>query len=143
MANAYCKEHSGTSPRQECAPCQEVITNLRSRPFPLMGDAGHIPWALADEAYLVYVTQGGRGQSLERLAQRGGFSVGEMDEFRPGWRPVAQEINILKDKLRQATQLLLTIPDNVHDHECRMRVGERVHESCTCHCKPLRAFLAQ
>lgn len=143
MANAYCKEHSGSSPRYECESCQEVIADLRSRPFPLLDHVGHISWSLADEAYPAYSEDGGRGQTIERLAQRGGFSPGEMDEYRPGWRPVEQEISALKDRLQQAEQLLLTIPNNVHDHECKMRVGERVHESCTCYCKPLREFLEQ
>jgi hypothetical protein len=33
-----------------------------------------IPWWLAEEAYERYVELYGQGQSLERLAERGGFS---------------------------------------------------------------------
>ena len=37
-----------------------------------------IPWWLAEEAYKRYVKEGGRGQSLERLAERGGFGREEL-----------------------------------------------------------------
>jgi len=44
-----------------------------------------IPWDVADLAYSVYSAKYGREQSLERLAQRGGFGPGEMDVFLPDW----------------------------------------------------------
>ena len=37
-----------------------------------------IPWWLAEEAYKVYVSNFGSQQSLERIAQRGGFSRKEL-----------------------------------------------------------------
>lgn len=37
-----------------------------------------IPFAYAEAAYLEYVEQYGSGQSLERIAQRGGFGVQEI-----------------------------------------------------------------
>lgn len=70
-----------------------------ARRFPLLlsyrqqraGEAESIPWALAEEAYVVYCKRyGGSGQSLERVAERGGFGPGEMDLFRPGWRDAAK-----------------------------------------------------
>jgi hypothetical protein len=45
-----------------------------------------IPWAIADLAYSVYSSRFGRSQSLERLAERGGFHAGEMDDYLPDWR---------------------------------------------------------
>lgn len=62
------------------------------RPFPIQGNdaerdaAGRmrysrpstIPWWLAEIAYESYVKSGGRGQSLERLAERGGFGRAEL-----------------------------------------------------------------
>lgn len=45
-----------------------------------------IPWSLAEKAYEVYSSKYGTSQSLERLAERGGFGLGELDEFVPGWR---------------------------------------------------------
>jgi hypothetical protein len=37
-----------------------------------------VPWWLAEVAYESYVKSGGRGQSLERLAERGGFGRYEL-----------------------------------------------------------------
>ena len=51
--------------------------------FPIQGDLRtrrpkfKIPWGLADEAYLTYSKLFSRGQSLERLAERGGFDLKE------------------------------------------------------------------
>ena len=50
-----------------------------------------IPWALAEEAYAVYASRYGTSQSLVRLAERGGFGVGEMDMFLPDWRDRVEE----------------------------------------------------
>lgn len=37
------------------------------------------------EAFAAYAARYGNSQSAERLAERGGFSVGELDMFVPGW----------------------------------------------------------
>lgn len=55
-----------------------------TRPFPIQeesynrGPACTIPWWLAEEAYRFYAQQFGTGQSLERLAERGGFGRNEL-----------------------------------------------------------------
>jgi hypothetical protein len=41
-------------------------------------EAGWIPWGVAEEAYKVYSRRYGKDQSLERLAQRGGFGWSEL-----------------------------------------------------------------
>ncbi len=55
---------------------------MATRMFPIQrddnGPAGSVPWAVAEEAYRAYVADGHGDQSLERLAQRGGFSWGEL-----------------------------------------------------------------
>lgn len=48
--------------------------------FPIQPDRGHpfpsfVPWALAEEAYVEYSRCFGHDQSLERLAERGGFGA--------------------------------------------------------------------
>ena len=60
------------------------------RPFPIQGGAYPdpirpayypactIPWWLAEEAYKVYSAKYGTQQSLERLAERGGFGREEL-----------------------------------------------------------------
>ena len=45
-----------------------------------------VPWSIAELAYSVYASRYGRSQSLERLAERGGFHAGEMDDLLPDWR---------------------------------------------------------
>ena len=45
-----------------------------------------IPWSVAEVAYAEYVRRFGDGQTLQRLAERGGFGDREMDMFYPGWR---------------------------------------------------------
>ena len=42
------------------------------------GPAGHIPWKLAEVAYQAYEAAGHRNQSLQTLADRGGFSWTEV-----------------------------------------------------------------
>lgn len=56
------------------------------RSDPVKTGPRRIPWAIAEEAYAEYSRRYGMSQSLERLAERGGFGWGEMDEFLPGWR---------------------------------------------------------
>ncbi|RYZ46278.1 MAG: hypothetical protein EOO72_02365 [Myxococcaceae bacterium] len=67
---------------------------MSERRFPLLTDyrerkAGlpaSIPWDLAERAYADYSRRYGTSQSLERLAERGGFGPGELDVHVPGWR---------------------------------------------------------
>ena len=67
-----------------------IQTQRGAVPHPLS-----IPWSIAELAYSVYAANYGKGQSLEYLAQRGGFGPGEMDMFLPGWREMCSEINRL------------------------------------------------
>jgi hypothetical protein len=64
-------------------------THDDTRPFPIQagwhkGDrrgrykGSTIPWWLAEEAYKVYSAHFGNDQSLERLAERGGFGREEL-----------------------------------------------------------------
>ena len=53
-----------------------------NHPFPIQGSyhevASNIPWWLAELAYESYVRCYGNRQTLERLAERGGFGRGEL-----------------------------------------------------------------
>jgi len=61
-----------------------------TRPFPIQGNwdmesqpdrtvkSSTIPWWLAEEAYTYYSKHYGTRQSLERLAERGGFGRAEL-----------------------------------------------------------------
>lgn len=63
-----------------------IQTDLKAKPHPLQ-----IPWHIAELAYSVYAANYGTGQSLQRLAERGGFSPGEMDMFLPDWREQCEQ----------------------------------------------------
>lgn len=70
----------------------------QSRMFPLQASREvephplSIPWSVAEKAYSAYAAKYGRGQTLERLAERGGFSGGEMDMLYPGWRAECDDV---------------------------------------------------
>jgi len=105
-----CKQrliHSGTSLDSEVrtlletwsrwfpvTPPQTTEQAKRAGPSPL-----RIPWSVAEKAYSVYAAQYGRNQSLERVAERGGFYATELDDLYPGWREEASEITALRQVL--------------------------------------------
>lgn len=71
-----------------------IMSTRGTRPHPL-----NIPWSIAELAYSVYSLKYGRSQSLERMAERGGFYAGEMDEFLPNWRERASEVTALREEV--------------------------------------------
>ena len=65
--------------------------------FPIIGNKSYdkrqaaphpmtISWSVAELAYSVYAARYGDAQSLERMAERGGFHAVEMDDLLPDWR---------------------------------------------------------
>jgi hypothetical protein len=80
----------------------------RERTFPVQPQRDakphhlNIPWSVAELAYSVYAGKYGGCQSLDRLAERGGFGPGEMDIFLPDWRDRCDEITNLRAKLAEA-----------------------------------------
>lgn len=82
---------------------------MDNRMFPLQTDRPpvvpgprHIPWSIAEKAYGVYSQRHGDRQTLERLAERAGFSWGEMDDLYPAWRKECDELTILRTQLAAA-----------------------------------------
>jgi len=57
-----------------------------SKRAPVQRFSGGIPWSLHLEAYDAYCKQYGAQPALIQGGCRGGFGVGELDEFIPGWR---------------------------------------------------------
>ena len=64
---------------------------INERWFPIQGEhgvtdkgenyqrpAGQVPWGIAEAAYKAYSRKYGVGQSLQRLAERGGFGWSEL-----------------------------------------------------------------
>lgn len=67
---------------------EKRIAAIRSMPFPLQGEhtfslgkkkvpASSTTWELAELAYSVYSAKYGKQQTLERIAERSGFSIAE------------------------------------------------------------------
>jgi hypothetical protein len=83
---------------------------MSERMFPIQSERGakphpiRIPWSVAEKAFSVYSARYGRDQSLERMAERGGFGPGEMDLFLPGWRDEVAEITSLRAALAAVTK---------------------------------------
>lgn len=67
------------------------MSDERTAPFQRVhgGITGErIPWSLHLEAYAGYAKEypgSARDQSAERMAERGGFGVTELDRYVPGW----------------------------------------------------------
>jgi len=83
---------------------------MTAKQFPLHSTGRTIPWGVAERAYEVYSKRYGTSQSLERLAQRGGFGGGELDDMIPGWREEVEEIYLLRkevERLRDGIQKAL------------------------------------
>jgi hypothetical protein len=73
--------------------------------FPIQR-AGTVPWKDAEEAYKTYAKLFGRCQTLERLAERGGFDIGEFCCLYIGMNPAGQRSEaILKAVLIVAIRL--------------------------------------
>ncbi|MCE9567656.1 MAG: hypothetical protein K8U57_37115 [Planctomycetes bacterium] len=89
------------------------VEAIRPKQFPVMTGNGYgmpkimIPWNVAVKAYVVYVRDhGGSGQSLERVAERGGFYDKEMDKFYPAWREESEEIHLLRKRVAKLDTLI-------------------------------------
>lgn len=65
---------------------------------PVQGFAQGIPWWLHVEAHNEYAKRYS-GQSAERIAERGGFGIEELDKFIPGWRDKVSEVGKLRTAL--------------------------------------------
>ena len=56
-----------------------------------------IPWAIAKKAYHIYSSKYGKEQPLEQIAERGGFSINELDVYFPNWK---KEISFMEEYKR-------------------------------------------
>lgn len=77
-----------------------------------------IPWSVAEIAYGEYSRRYGTGQSLQRLAERGGFGWCEMDEFHPKWREEVSEIMALRAELEKLREAVKKHHDQRADDRC-------------------------
>lgn len=125
---------------------QRDALKAERRTFPLQPDRKakpgpvNIPWSVAEKAYGVYALRFGKDQTLERLAERAGFSWSEMDMFLPDWREECSEIDALRAKLsaseREVERLRSDaekgdyIPTSMYLQRCEeLRTAQREAES--------------
>lgn len=134
---------------------QEEIARLRGikpaeRMFPIQGWKS-IPWSIAEKAYADYSRRFGKNQSLERLAERGGFGAEEMDDHYPPWREESDEITQLRAELSRlrTSQLSQTeawyLEEDVHiphTPECTFWTEDKCDE-CTCISGRIREKIAR
>lgn len=66
----------------DCPYCADAA----GKRAPVQGYAAGIPWSMHLRAYDAYCKEYGRQQALIEGDCRGGFGVGELDVFIPGWR---------------------------------------------------------
>ncbi len=74
---------------------------MSDKTAPVQGYAAGIPWSLHLEAYDAYCKKYSPQPALIEGLCRGGFGVGELDEFIPGWRERASEIGRLKAEVER------------------------------------------
>lgn len=88
---------------------------------PVQGYNPGIPWSLHLEAYDAYCKKYGGQEALIDLAGRGcrgGFGVGELDTFIPGWRDKVSEIGKLRAKVAEL-EAALVVSKQVVEYEQR------------------------
>lgn len=104
------------------------------RMFPIQTERGakphpvRIPWSIAERAYSVYAARYGGGQSLERLAERGGFGPSEMDMFLPGWRDEVSEVARLRADLAAAKMLIAQRDEGIDRLNDRLSADDERHD---------------
>jgi hypothetical protein len=78
----------------------ERVEVARRENVPICGSAPlQIPRSLWNEAWIAYAKKYHPGASQYIRLLNEGFYASELDDLRPGWRPVAQEIERLRADL--------------------------------------------
>lgn len=101
LQTIYVEDASNIKPTTSRMFPVHAVRSDYAKPGPLS-----IPWAVAEKAYGVYALKYGKVQSLERLAERGGFGWNEMDEYYPAWREEVDELHKLRAEVDQLKQAL-------------------------------------
>jgi hypothetical protein len=80
------RNYPGAKPQVPKPPPPPVPERATPRRFPIQ-QCGTVDWAAAEQAYATYVYHCGRSQTLEQLAERGGFGVAEFAALYLGRTP--------------------------------------------------------
>lgn len=132
------------------------VARLRGeRTFPIMsrpGAAAHptrIPWSIADLAYSVYLSRYGTHQTLERIAERGGFDPTEMDNLLPDWRHRCGAVGQAKaevERLKAIEETLHQTCDNLDGQRLQavdevVQLREELLASCHDHALDMESWV--
>lgn len=83
---------------------------MTDKTFPILSGGGrHIPWIVAEKAYWEYAKRYGTGQSIERIAERGGFAESELDGLYPDWRTESDEVEKMRDEIEQLQEWIVEL----------------------------------
>lgn len=109
---------------------------MADRTAPVQGHAP-IPWSVHEAAWAVYAERFGRYQSPERIAERGGFGVRELDIFHPTWRDESEEIPLLRKRIAEQgeriAELEALVAELADDLEAEVRNTHAAFESGEVH----------
>lgn len=92
---------------------------------PVQGYSAGIPWSMHLRAYDAYCKKHGPQKALidlEGRGCRGGFGVGELDMFIPGWRDELSELHRLRRRVVDLESENAAAPDLVKALESCQRV---------------------
>ena len=128
-----CAEHMINTLRHRLDTCVRLldIQKKDAEPlFPILPSKGSyskpyptkIPWSIAELAYSRYAHKYGKSQSLERLAERGGFGPTEMDDLYPGWIVAASEIFTLRQSITDSRSDLVERDQEIFILKGKLRV---------------------
>ncbi len=93
-----------------------------------------IPWSIAELAYSRYSARYETYQSLQRLAERGGFHANEMDCFVPDWRDQCNEITLWKQLAETTKHELETARTRIKELEEMMLDHAKASADATTQC---------
>jgi hypothetical protein len=82
------------------------MSETKEKMAPVQGYSAGIPWAMHLRAYDVYCKRYGPQKALIEGWCRGGFGVGELDMFIPGWREELDERTKFRADLAAQSALL-------------------------------------
>lgn len=115
--------------------------------FPIQSERGadphplRIPWDVAELAYSVYSARYGRDQSLERMAERGGFGPSEMDMFLPDWRERVCRIRALEVELSKSKEHAAILLETLTSQGSRVGALEARVEALEAALRNMRSLL--
>ncbi len=104
----------------------DVVVHLRNQAMgiayedkraPVQGFHGGIPWVLHMEAYAAYSKKWAPQKAMIEGGCRGGFSIGELDKFIPGWRERISEWTKMRNHIKALEEEVLQLRASKNEHK--------------------------